>query len=96
MQQFYFLFNGVLGCLVFHPQKFKSLERISYYIIAVVVLTSISFGYGQILYFGLDDLLFPFSGMAGGLIAILFNDFLGNIGTFLIISSRGQFLSEAI
>ena len=84
--------TGSWGVWFFTHKKFKSLERISYYIIAVVVLTSISFGYGQILYFGLDDLLFPFSGMAGGLIAILFNDFLGNIGTFLIISSTWTIL----
>ena len=81
------LLSGVWGIWFFMHKDFDSIGRPSLYILGAVILASISFGYIQIVYYGLDNLSFPLSGMTGGLIAILFYDFLGNIGSlFLIIS----------
>ena len=63
---------GSWGLWFFMHKNFDFLGRVSAYLLALVALSSITIGYGQILFFGLDNLSFPFSGMAGGLIAILF------------------------
>ncbi|MEC8704033.1 MAG: DNA translocase FtsK 4TM domain-containing protein, partial [Candidatus Neomarinimicrobiota bacterium] len=78
---------GTWGLWFFMHKNFVFLGRVSAYLLALVALSSITIGYGQILFFGLDNLSFPFSGMAGGLIAILFYDFLGNIGSFVLLFS---------
>ncbi|MEC8706374.1 MAG: DNA translocase FtsK 4TM domain-containing protein, partial [Candidatus Neomarinimicrobiota bacterium] len=81
------LLAGSWGLWFFMHKNFDFLGRVSAYLLALVALSSITIGYGQILFFGLDNLSFPFSGMAGGLIAILFYDFLGNIGSFVLLFS---------
>ncbi len=79
------LLSGVWGIWFFMHKDFDSIGRPSLYTLGAVILASISFGYIQIVYYGLDNLSFPLSGMTGGLIAILFYDFLGNIGSLLLI-----------
>tara|TARA_Y100000741_G_scaffold289221_1_gene229237 strand:+ start:522 stop:2858 length:2337 start_codon:yes stop_codon:yes gene_type:complete len=79
------LLSGLWGIWFFMHKDFDFIGRPSLYALGAVILTSISFGYIQIIYYGLDNLSFPFSGMTGGLIAILFYDFLGNIGSLLLI-----------
>lgn len=77
--------SGVWGVWFFMHRDFKFLGRTSAYLLASTVLISISLGFMQILYLGLDNLSFAFSGMTGGVIAILFYDFLGLYGSFLLI-----------
>ena len=79
------LLSGVWGIWFFMHKDFDSIGRPSLYTLGAVILASISFGYIQIVYYGLDNLSFPLSGMTGGLVAILFYDFLGNIGSLLLI-----------
>ena len=79
--------TGIWGIWFFMHKDFQSIGRPSIFILATTVLTSITLGYLQIVYFGLDSLSFTFSGMTGGVIAILFHDFVGGIGSFLIIAA---------
>lgn len=81
------LLFGVWGVWFFMHKDFQSITRPSIYLLAVTVLISINLGYIQIIYFGLENLSFMFSGMTGGVIAILFYDFLGGIGSFLLITA---------
>ena len=77
----------IWGIWFFMHKDFQSIGRPSIFILATTVLTSITLGYLQIVYFGLDSLSFAFSGMTGGVIAILFHDFVGGIGSLLIIAA---------
>ena len=77
--------SGVWGVWFFMHRDFNFLGRTSAYLLVSTVLISISLGFMQILYLGLDNLSFTFSGMTGGVIAILFYDFLGLYGSFLLI-----------
>ncbi len=79
--------SGVWGVWFFTHRNFKFLGRFSAYLLVSTVLLSITLGFIQIVYFGLDDLQFAFSGMTGGVIAILFYDFLGAYGSLLLIVS---------
>tara|TARA_B100001250_G_scaffold111561_1_gene94261 strand:+ start:522 stop:2867 length:2346 start_codon:yes stop_codon:yes gene_type:complete len=79
------LLSAVWGIWFFMHKDFEAIARPSLYGLLGVLLSSISLGYLQIVYYGFDNLSFPLSGMAGGLIAILFYDFLGNIGSLLLI-----------
>ena len=81
------LLSGIWGVWFFMHKDFQSITRPSIYLLAVTVLISINLGYIQIIYFGLENLSFMFSGMTGGVIAILFYDFLGGIGSFLLITA---------
>ena len=79
--------SGVWGIWFFMHKDFQSIGRPSLYILAATCLASINLGYLQIMYFGLDSVSFVYSGMTGGVIAILFYDFLGGIGSFLLIAA---------
>ena len=79
--------SGVWGIWFFMHKDFQSIGRPSLYILAATCLSSINLGYLQIMYFGLDSVSFVYSGMTGGVIAILFYDFLGGIGSFLLIAA---------
>ena len=79
------LLSTVWGIWFFMHKDFEAIVRPSLYGLLGVLLSSISLGYLQIVYYGFDNLSFPLSGMTGGLIAILFYDFLGNIGSLLLI-----------
>ena len=79
------LLSAVWGIWFFMHKDFEAIVRPSLYGLLGVLLSSISLGYLQIVYYGFDNLSFPLSGMTGGLIAILFYDFLGNIGSLLLI-----------
>ena len=79
------LLSSVWGIWFFMHKDFEAIVRPSLYGLLGVLLSSISLGYLQIVYYGFDNLSFPLSGMTGGLIAILFYDFLGNIGSLLLI-----------
>ena len=78
---------GIWGIWFFMHKDFQSIGRPSIFILASTALTSITAGYFQIVYYGLDSLSFTFSGMTGGVIAILFYDFVGGIGSFLLIAA---------
>ena len=80
------LLSGIWGVWFFMHKDFQSIGRSSLYFLAATVLASISLGYLQIMYYGLDSLSFAFSGMTGGVVAILFYDFLGGIGSFFLIT----------
>ena len=79
--------TGIWGIWFFMHKDFQSIGRPSIFILASTALTSITTGYLQIAYYGLDSLSFTFSGMTGGVIAILFYDFVGGIGSFLLIAA---------
>ena len=79
--------TGIWGIWFFMHKDFQSIGRPSIFILASTALTSITAGYLQIVYYGLDSLSFTFSGMTGGVIAILFYDFVGGIGSFLLIAA---------
>ena len=79
--------TGIWGIWFFMHKDFQSIGKPSIFILASTVLTSITSGYLQIVYYGLDSLSFTFSGMTGGVIAILFYDFVGGIGSFLLIAA---------
>ena len=79
--------TGIWGIWFFMHKDFQSIGRPSIFILASTALTSITAGYFQIVYYGLDSLSFTFSGMTGGVIAILFYDFVGGIGSFLLIAA---------
>ena len=79
--------TGIWGIWFFMHKDFHSIGRPSIFILASTALTSITAGYLQIVYYGLDSLSFTFSGMTGGVIAILFYDFVGGIGSFLLIAA---------
>ena len=79
--------TGIWGIWFFMHKDFQSIGRPSIFILASTALTSITTGYLQIVYYGLDSLSFTFSGMTGGVIAILFYDFVGGIGSFLLIAA---------
>ena len=79
--------TGIWGIWFFMHKDFQSIGRPSVFILAATALASITLGYLQIVYYGLDSLSFTFSGMTGGVIAILFHDFVGGIGSFLIIAA---------
>ena len=79
--------TGIWGIWFFMHKDFQSIGRPSLYILAATCLASINLGYLQIMYFGLDSVSFVYSGMTGGVIAILFYDFLGGIGSFLLIAA---------
>ena len=79
--------TGIWGIWFFMHKDFHSIGRPSIFILASTALTSITAGYFQIVYYGLDSLSFTFSGMTGGVIAILFYDFVGGIGSFLLIAA---------
>ena len=80
------ILSGVWGVWFFMHKDFKFLGKTSVYLLGSTLLISISLGFIQIVYFGLDNLSFAYSGMAGGVIAILFYDFLGAYGTFILIA----------
>ena len=79
--------TGIWGIWFFMHKDFQSIGIPSIFILASTALTSITTGYLQIAYYGLDSLSFTFSGMTGGVIAILFYDFVGGIGSFLLIAA---------
>ncbi|MFL3052465.1 MAG: DNA translocase FtsK 4TM domain-containing protein [Candidatus Neomarinimicrobiota bacterium] len=79
--------SGVWGIWFFMHKDFQSIGRPSLYILAATSLASINLGYLQIVYYGLESVSFIYSGMTGGVIAILFYDFLGGIGSFLLIAA---------
>ena len=80
------ILSGVWGVWFFMHKDFKFLGKTSVYLLASTLLISISLGFIQIVYLGLDNLSFEYSGMTGGVIAILFYDFLGAYGTFILIA----------
>ena len=79
--------TGIWGIWFFMHKDFQSIGRPSIFILASTALASITAGYLQIVYYGVDSLSFTFSGMTGGVIAILFYDFVGGIGSFLLIAA---------
>ena len=80
------ILSGVWGVWFFMHKDFKFLGKTSVYLLASTLLISISLGFIRIVYLGLDNLSFAYSGMTGGVIAILFYDFLGAYGTFILIA----------
>ena len=80
------ILSGVWGVWFFMHKDFKFLGKTSVYLLASTLLMSISLGFIQIVYLGLDNLSFAYSGMTGGVIAILFYDFLGAYGSFILIA----------
>ena len=68
----------IWGVLFFTHKDFDAISRLSGYIVGAMVLCSISFGVAS---------FYNASGMVGGLIAGMFKDFLGIIGTTIFLGA---------
>ena len=68
----------IWGVWFFTHKDFDAISRLSGYIVGAMVLCSISFGVAS---------FYNASGMVGGLIAVMFKDFLGIIGTTIFLGA---------
>ena len=75
------------GFWFFTHKEFQAISRLSGYLIGLVVLSSITMGAAQIVWYGIENITYRFSGMIGGLIAGMIFDFLGAIGIIVILVS---------
>ena len=75
----------VWGWFLFSKRELRLLPRPSFYICGALCLLSISIGLALILGIHPDELNYLLSGLAGGLIAEFFIDFLGTVGTILLV-----------
>ena len=75
------------GIWFFTHKDFQAISRLSGYLLGFVVLSSITLGAVQIFWFGIENVIYRFSGMIGGLIAGMIFDFLGAIGVIIVLVS---------
>jgi len=68
----------IWGVWFFTHKDFDAISRLSGYVIGAMILSSISFGAAS---------LYGMSGMVGGLISGMFRDFLGIIGTMILLTA---------
>ena len=73
------------GIWFFTHKEFEAINRLSGYLMGVVVLSSITLGAAQIFRYGFDDTTFRFSGLIGGLISLFIYDFVGGIGIVIVL-----------
>ena len=75
------------GIWFFTHKEFEAINRLSGYLLGVVVLLSVTMGAAQIFRYGFDDTAFRFSGLIGGLISLFIYDFVGGIGIVIVLVS---------
>ena len=75
------------GIWFFTHKDFQAISRLSGYLLGLVVLSSITIGAAQVFWYGIENVTYDLSGMIGGLISGMIFDFLGTIGTIIILFS---------
>ena len=75
------------GVWFFTHKDFQAISRLSGYLLGLVVLSSITIGAAQVFWYGIENVTYDLSGMIGGLISSMIFDFLGTIGTIIILLS---------
>ena len=75
------------GIWFFTNKDFQAISRLSGYLLGLVVLSSITIGAAQVFWHGIENVTYNLSGMIGGLISAMIFDFLGAIGTIIILLS---------
>ena len=75
------------GIWFFTHKDFQAISRLSGYLLALVILFSITIGAAQVFWYGIENVTYDLSGMIGGLISGMIFDFLGTIGTIIILLS---------
>ena len=75
------------GIWFFTHKDFQAISRLSGYLLGLVVLSSITIGAAQVFWYGIENVTYDLSGMIGGLISGMIFDFLGTIGTIIILLS---------
>ena len=75
------------GIWFFTHKDFQAISRLSGYLLGLVVLSSITIGAAQVFWYGIENATYDLSGMIGGLISAMIFDFLGTIGTIIILLS---------
>ncbi|MFL3025421.1 MAG: DNA translocase FtsK 4TM domain-containing protein [Candidatus Neomarinimicrobiota bacterium] len=75
------------GIWFFTHKDFQAISRLSGYLLGLVVLSSITIGATQVFWYGIENVTYDLSGMIGGLISSMIFDFLGTIGTIIILLS---------
>ena len=75
------------GIWFFTHKDFQAISRLSGYLLGLVVLSSITIGAAQVFWYGIQNVTYDLSGMIGGLISGMIFDFLGTIGTIIILLS---------
>ncbi len=75
------------GIWFFTHKDFQAISRLSGYLLGLVVLSSITIGAAQVFWYGIENVTYDLSGMIGGLISAMIFDFLGTIGTIIILLS---------
>ena len=75
------------GIWFFTHKAFQAISRLSGYLLGLVVLSSITIGAAQVFWYGIENVTYNLSGMIGGLISAMIFDFLGAIGTIIILLS---------
>ena len=75
------------GIWFFTHKDFQAISRLSGYLLGFVVLSSITIGAVQVFWYGIENVTYDLSGMIGGLISGMIFDFLGTIGTIIILLS---------
>ena len=75
------------GIWFFTHKDFQAISRLSGYLLGLVVLSSITIGATQVFWYGIENVTYDLSGMIGGLISGMIFDFLGTIGTIIILLS---------
>jgi S-DNA-T family DNA segregation ATPase FtsK/SpoIIIE len=73
------------GIWFFAHKEFEAINRLSGYLLGVVVMLSVTMGAAQIFRYGFDDTAFRFSGLIGGLISLFIYDFVGGIGIVIVL-----------
>ena len=75
------------GIWFFTHKDFQAISRLSGYLLGLVILSSITIGAAQVFWYGIENVTYDLSGMIGGLISGMIFDFLGTIGTIIILLS---------
>ena len=75
------------GIWFFTHKDFQAISRLSGYLLGLVILSSITIGAAQVFWYGIQNVTYDLSGMIGGLISGMIFDFLGTIGTIIILLS---------